>query len=330
MSVERGLIIYFRLLLYLGIVPISINKLVSIVSNKYDRKIHYTMFLINQIISSSLFVYGKIINWSNQPSISVSNGSIPNNLEELISGIVNISITLWMFFHRDENVKIIQEIIKLRNKRKYKNKVIGRNLKILFFSIYLFSFVNLVYCWIHYEFQMHFLIKSKTLLVIEYNIIYTNIMIIESFYTFLILEIMNNFEIENSNLEKICSNILDTNIFEISKTILAIIDSRKLILNICSTHLSVIYGFVILLSSFIMLIDISHIIFYVIWILENFEMLTNLNIFTIVLTSINWLAGKWIIFVLSFTCNNVRKQVSLLSILNTKLKLKYFIINIVI
>lgn len=326
MPIEKGWSVYFRMLIYYGILPISLSKEGHVVSTTANRKVYYRMFIVIQTLIVSFFVYGKMRYWSDPLGGYGSTGQSFEFLEEITSGIIHIILHSWMFFSRGDNLKLVKNLWECDRKavhlvvkecnHTFRNCIIAS-------SCLVFFYMNvLIICLSYYKFKVDFLFEPRTIIMMEYIVNFTHATLIISFYTCLVWKVRTILERVNKSFENIARSLnfspsSESSVYMEMKELFTI---RNKVLVVCACRISSIYGFANLLVSAFMLMDMTHVPYYLVYRLEQEDFSTWKNIIYSIQTSVFYIAPKIVVFVLTFTCNNLEYEVSRLILIITYTK----------
>lgn len=325
MNIESGWSSYINLLIYLGVVPISIDKSGNIVSNKIRRQTYlksFTILTISNLILLSVCIFGYwfdgIFNTYNE------TGRIYEYFQEISSGFIVAVVLIWMFCFRELNFQLLKEILNFDSETKYiismKNEInyTKRHLRIILFSI-IFYVIDSILAFSSLD-KVSFIYFLQ---VIQYDLNFIYISTILSIYTAIIWKIVNILQRINERLSKLLKN----NEFgmESDFEIFQLLRIRNEVLCFCSGHLTNTFGFVILLASLYTLISFTQIWFFIVVTLE----IVNPSPFRMVLkfnSAIIWLIPKMVILIIAFNCNSVGFEVSLILYYYFKINSKHFFV----
>lgn len=313
MLIEDGWSYYFRVLKYYGILPISLSKEGHVISTKLDRKVHRCMLTVIQVVITSLFIYGKLKYWSSLDNYGATGESL-QFIEEMTTGVIHIIIHAWMFLSMEENLKLVGDLLECDRKTFYlavkeRNHTL-RNFVIVTSCVVFFAINGLICSFSYHNFQV-----NLTIIILEYIVNFTHSAIILSFYTSLVRKIESILDRVNFGFNEKSRHLKflrgRKHTLSFNKEMVNLFRIRNQVLAIGSCHISKIYGFVNLLASAFMLFDLTHLPYYVVYRLEQQDFSTWKNIIFSVQTSILYIIPKLVVFVSTFACNNIAKEVSL-------------------
>lgn len=323
MKAEKGWSHYFTLLTWFGFLPISINNSGTLISSASNQNVYYRMFIVMKLIVITLFIYGQIQFWKS--ANYGSTGQYFEFLDQTCCGLITLTVYLWMFHSKKHNFNTVRGIFVLHSRTFYirdpneKNHTL-RNLKILAF-LASFHWINCsVISAEHYNFRADFFLRIRSVIMIQYELNFTQGAVILSFYTALVWKVKAILQRINSRLLEIVRTEKLFR-FESGFEIIHLLNYRNDALQLCVSDLSVIYGFVILIISVAVLNDLIHNTFYFFWRFEQKNALGVFPLFYTLRSSFLWLAPSTTIFVLAFTCNDIGKEVSFVSMIAPKSRL---------
>lgn len=313
MLIETGWSYYFRVLKYFGILPISLSKEGHVVSTKLDRKVHRCMLTVIQAVITGLFIYGKLKYWSSTFVNYGSTGQSVGFFEVLSTGVINIVIHAWMFFSLEENLELVRDLLECDRKTFHlavneRNRTLRTFFKVT--SCIVFFAIN----GLAVSFSYHNLQLNSTIINMEYIVNFAHSGFIVSFYTSLVKKVENILVRVNLGFDEASRHLKflrekeDT--LSLNEEIAKLFRIRYRVLAMCSCHISKVYGFVNLLASPFMLLDFTHGLYYLVYRLEQQDFSTWINIIFSVQTSILYIIPKLVVFLSTFTCNNIGKEVS--------------------
>lgn len=318
MRVEKGWSIYFHLLTWLGLLPISLSDSGTIESSAVNRKVYYRMLIVFQIITVFFLIYGKVKYWKSPLENYGPTGQYFEFSELIIYLVVQFIIYIWMLCSMEWHLSTIKSILEVDfktihlRKQDEKNHTL-RNLKILSICVS-FHWINSTLLSAEYNsFSADFLIETRSVIMIEYEMNFTQGAVIISFYTALVWKVRTILERVNRRVEEMVEVKKHFSI-TLSREIVSLLNLRNDILQVCVMDLSVIHGFAILLNSVLFLINLTHLTYYFIWRMERNNSLDRFQLSYTFQSSVLWLAPIVLNFVLAFTCNNIGKEVSFFKI----------------
>lgn len=319
MAMENGWSCYFRVLRSYGILPISLSKERKVVSTKANRKFYHITFTVIQTVIILLFVYGKLKYWSTPLGDYGSTGNNFAFIEEILSGVVHIILHPWMFFLMEESLKLVQNLLECDRRTHHlafeeKNYTL-RNFIIAASCLVFFDINCLIFCSSYHNFQVDFFFQTRTIIMFENAVNFTHAAIIMSFYTSLVSKVRSILGRVNRRFEEISRQLKFVSCSEhqaltFNNEMMTLFKIRNEVLVMCSCDISSIYGFAMLLISGLMLLDMTHVPYYIVYRLEQVASSSWSNLIYSAQTSIAYITPKLVVFVLSFTCNTIGVEVS--------------------
>lgn len=311
MDVESGWSQYFNLLIYIGIIPISLSKMGRVVSTKSDKSKYNkaVIFLctINALLVCQGVFYGMAYSvYENYSLVAL----IYEYSQRICSGIFLQALLIWMWMSVGENFKTLQYVLESDKETKYCSLPNERNQTIRSFKI---LGCCLVFFPIDVIVQSFFIPHMKPiyfLQVIQYCGVFVYISTLLSLYTAIVLKLKTILQRINRRLDKFCWPFQDD--FEAKLEILRLLRTRNGLLFIGFGNLSDIFGFVNLVSSCYMLIDLIQVWFFVVTLMDLQEIeITFWMLIVWVKNVAIWLFPNIAISMKVFYCNGINVEVSL-------------------
>lgn len=314
MNIESGWSQFFNLLLYIGVLPISINQVGNVVSTNENKKNCVTVFVLIQLLIGIIFGYIYMNFWESMVYDNHSKtGDWCELYEELACGAVFLLTLWWMFANWDNSTATIKTIIELDSQTcRYKDccgpNYVKRNFKLSVFCSTFYFIQSLSISLLNPIFNILLFLQ-----MLQYAIGFIYSATVMSLYTTLVLKVNIILNRVNYRLQVVCQDVQEGH-YGIPQTmeILDLLSLQNQVLFLCFDDLSHIFGLVNCFVSVYMLIDFSQIVFYLVTVTEVYKYLSFGQLLKELNASILWMIPKTVIYVLVFTCNHVMKEVSFL------------------
>lgn len=295
---ERVLSVYFYLVTFTGIFPISLRNGKNIISTKFDKKSCIFAYIFNISIALINFIFMCNFRFEIEGDTAQGMGFIEENLVFF----TYIFVQTWFFSYKSKTFYIVNTIFK--NNLKFYGHITSKqfslNLKIflmcnLIYHLYAFGYFVLNIIIFDFTFESLFSFISRSV-----NYFVSSLVL--SFYTSLIENIENILIKINKRLSFLISK--NKSDFYVFYKIHEILKVRDNLLTICRTEISFVFGVPFILMTMLVFIVLSHEISLALWIFDNESFFLGM-----ILTDIYFLIGL-IIHVRVFSCNNLWKEVS--------------------
>lgn len=305
MLVVREWSVFFKLLTFIGVLPISISKNNRIVSTK-SNKIACWISFCSQNLAQTVALYFTASNLFDYLSVEKTYKDM-QVLQDCSSCIIHFVVHTWIFTQKPELLKILLLVITKRAN----SEIVLRNLR-TFRNFNVFYHVGGVIIDLLVSFLMSkFAFESITILISNsINFLLSSLILM--LFTTIVELIEDVLRKSNQRLEVIvfhverchCSKDYYFELMDILKT-------RNDLLSLCSFNISRCFGVPLIFISIFLLICVSHVPIFLIWSLRNtfswitFVVASGISIYMVV--------PKIVVFKMVFSFN-LRIQVSLLLI----------------
>lgn len=309
---ESGWSRYFNLLIYFGIIPISLNEAGRVVSTPYDKKMYLIIFLTLSIVNPLFLVNCALYYWSHYyyDYRSITGGSY-EFCQEIISALVMSVLLCWMFMNSQVNITSIRQILELDEQTRSYAYKLEPNYSVRYYRIHMICIIVTILNSVSTLAATHPFHFVQGLQTIQYVMGFVYVATILTFYASLVSKIQLILQRVNSRLIVVSQEIQNgrLGISQFSE-IMKLIDIREELLFICFKNLSNVFGFVMFIVSVYVLIDLIQITFIVVIFLEIMKDLSFVGVWRRASSSIIWVSTEIVSYVLVFTCNYIQKEVS--------------------
>lgn len=308
--------VFFKLLTFSGVLPISCSNKSEIISTKFDEKSCFLCyFLINILV---LIIFLLMLNFRyEEEGQTIQNMTL---IQETLVCILHIFTHSWYFFNRKTVFNIIKNIFdyKIKCNDNFYLKELKYNFQIFFACNFAFNFNSFaILTFLSIKFRMYILESFISMLSHQINYFVSSLIL--SFYSCLISKIQNIFFEINKRLELIMSveNFHQKYYFEFYE----LLQIRNNFLVLCEKDISFYFGFPFIFLYSFALFPTAHIIAIFIWREKDNETLL-LFISNFILNSY-YLIPNLIIHIRAFECNRLKREVRFSFLLNLFIFGKY-------